>query len=171
MSEVWPRRAGEFGVWNGLPAPSSGLKLEQQTGAQNRKSNWPWWIRTTINGSKVHPEPPAVVVSSRIISHFARGIPHRKRINAEVPRTELSKELSKLPQESRTPGTGRALWCRAEPRDPLNLKVVPHRHCEVVIAEPFTHREVAEAVSVGLHNILDVGREQEDRKARGAACP
>jgi hypothetical protein len=28
-------------------------KLEQETGATISKFNWPWWIRTTINGSKV----------------------------------------------------------------------------------------------------------------------
>ena len=42
-----------------------GVKLEQQAGADFAKSNWPWWIRTTIDGSKVSLSEPHLTVYLR----------------------------------------------------------------------------------------------------------
>jgi hypothetical protein len=46
-----------------------GVKLEQQTGAELAKCSWPWWIRTTINGSKVR----CPAVGRRAIGEAAKG--------------------------------------------------------------------------------------------------
>src|SRR5688572_8441446 len=70
------------------PAPH-----RKQTGAVFHKSNWPWWIRTTINGSKVPTRSRQGKATPVYVEHLAHSFLAEKALCTGFPRPRLSDRL------------------------------------------------------------------------------
>ena len=58
-----------------------GTNLSQRIITRNAKSNWPWWIRTTINGSKVSLRADQLSRLSSLINSLAAVSLHVPQVN------------------------------------------------------------------------------------------